>query len=46
MKIGLTADDMSYWSVSLKHFFVEKGLYKVMIGSSSDNLPLFGNFAV
>lgn len=38
--------ELCYWSIELKHYYVEKGKYSVLVGTSSDNLKLFGDFNV
>lgn len=40
----LSAQELSYWSVEKKHYFVEKGDYTILVGGSSDNLPLTTGF--
>lgn len=40
----LGLDELSFWSVSDNSFRVEAGTYTVLVGGSSDNLPLSGTF--
>ena len=40
----LTNDELYYFSESQKRYKVPSGDYQVLVGGSSDNLPLKGNF--
>ena len=44
--LTIDAQALSYWDIGLKGFVVEKGEFKIMIGGSSDNLPLQKTFLI
>jgi beta-glucosidase len=46
VKFKITANALSFWDEKSKKFLVEKGRFKVMIGGSSDNLPLQDDFII
>jgi beta-glucosidase len=41
----LTPDDLALWDRSM-HFVVEPGMFKVMVGSSSGDIRLSGEFEI
>jgi len=41
----LTPDDLALWDRSM-HFVVEPGVFRVMVGSSSEDIRLTGEFTV
>ncbi|HVQ38761.1 MAG TPA: fibronectin type III-like domain-contianing protein, partial [Pyrinomonadaceae bacterium] len=41
----LTPDDLALWDRNM-HFIVEPGLFKVMVGASSDDIRVTGEFEV
>ena len=42
----LTPEELSYWSDTHNHYYVEPGTYTVLLGSSSDNIKLVTSFKV
>lgn len=47
-KVTLTLDKyaVSFWEERIERWVVEKGVYGVKVGSSSDELPLVGSFVL
>jgi beta-glucosidase len=45
VSFGLDARSLSYWDTGLGGWRIARGCYRVMVGSSSRNLPLHGAFA-
>jgi beta-glucosidase len=43
VKFTLTPGDLSLWDRNM-HFVVEPGMFKVMVGSSSEDIKLSGEF--
>jgi beta-glucosidase len=46
VQFTLSGHDVSYWDSNAQDWTVAAGHYQVMVGDSSDNLPLAGGFAV
>jgi beta-glucosidase len=46
VRFTLSAQDVSYWDSNAQNWTVPAGHFQVMVGDSSDNLPLTGGFAV
>jgi beta-glucosidase len=46
VRFTLSGQDVSYWDSNAQNWTVTAGHYQVMLGDSSDNLPLAGGFAV
>ncbi|HEX4225895.1 MAG TPA: glycoside hydrolase family 3 C-terminal domain-containing protein [Pseudonocardiaceae bacterium] len=46
VRFTLSGQDVSYWDTNAQNWTEAAGHYQVMLGDSSDNLPLAGGFAV
>ena len=46
VQIPLRISDLKYWDKDGSNWLVDSGTVKVMVGGSSDNLPLFDTFTV
>jgi len=45
VRFTLTLDDLALWNRSM-HFVVEPGKFRVMVGSSSEDIRLNGEFTI
>jgi len=44
--IPVRVSDLKYWNTAASGWAVDSGTYQIMVGPSSDNLPLTGSFTV
>jgi beta-glucosidase len=42
----VSTKDLEYWNISKKEFVAEPGKYKVLVGGSSDDIKLSGQFSI